>query len=140
MAATEKTPDWIGTYLFMPPEATQKNKQDSYKFGQIGLPADVFSFGIMCYVVMTGKVFWFEDDRTLPEVWQNERGVEDRSVDGRGAEPNPNGQWVEDMRQCALWYYNGARTHTAVQSLRRLYARAALSSHQPVWIVAMLIR
>ena len=108
MAATEKTPDWIGTYLFMPPEATHKNTEDGHKFGEIGLPADVFSFGIMCYVVMTGKVFWFEDDRTLPEVWQNERGVEDRSVDGRGAEPSPNGQWVEDMRQCALWYYNGA--------------------------------
>jgi serine/threonine protein kinase len=82
MAATKQP--WIGTYLYMSPEATGLNAENNYFKGRIestldtsekdgkgGRPlfgaSDSFSFGIMLFIMMTRNERWFETDgRVLP--------------------------------------------------------------------------
>ena len=93
MAAAQKRPDWVGTYLFMPPEATQLNTDDGERFGPLGPAADVFSFGIMVWVVFAGEYRWFEGTRQITE----------KVAAGPGGVPQ------EDYKQVARWYYHGQR-------------------------------
>eukprot|EP01045_Picozoa_sp_COSAG04_P009571 COSAG04_NODE_559_length_12608_cov_12.306499_12_plen_462_part_00 len=68
---------------------------------------DVFSFGVMLWVMFARTVRWYEG-RELPEVWVSASGSEDRSVK-RGSEPSVDGGWKEDMRGVAVWYFAGQR-------------------------------
>lgn len=91
---------WIGTYLYMPPEATGLNAEKGYpKGGIVTEPADPlfgapdsFSFGVMFLIMMTRDARWFESD-----------GLELPSMTGK------DGKLVEDMKTIARWYYHGTR-------------------------------
>ena len=100
MAAAEKIPDWVGTFLFMAPEATQLNKDDGEQFGQLGPKADVFSFGIMVWMIFARKYRWFEDESTLSGF---RPGFQMPTTTGK------DGKHQEDMKQVARWYYLGHR-------------------------------
>ena len=102
MAAAKETPDWVSTYMWMPPEATGLNKEkDRPKgtpFGELGPwlgpQADVFSFEIMTWMIFARAYRWFEvgdSSRELPTT------------------TTKDGATQEDMRQVARWYFNGER-------------------------------
>ena len=111
-----KVDKWLGTYLWMAPEATGLNAEKGFEHGHISQePAeptfgatDVFSLSLMVWEMVT---------RELPheglslgdfsEVWVSNSGKEDRRVT-KGNEP-AGGTWTKDFRHVAKSYYNGNR-------------------------------
>ena len=101
---------WVGTYQYMAPECTGLNALKDFKYGYLGQPADVFSFGLVMWELYTRDAKWYSD-RTLAEVFVSKSGKEDRAV-ARNFE-TPGGLWSQDMRSVAKWYYNGERPNFA---------------------------
>jgi hypothetical protein len=130
---------WLGTYLWMPPECTGLNVENSYAKGRVCISAakqseqsifgasDWYSFGIMAWEMVTqqlphrgmGDAF---SEEMIEQVWVSESGEEDRSslkpgdytAAARSAMrvhplTDSPGQWTEDLRAVAKAYYNGNR-------------------------------
>eukprot|EP01046_Picozoa_sp_COSAG06_P011644 COSAG06_NODE_668_length_13234_cov_75.848268_2_plen_496_part_00 len=122
-----KTEQWLGTYLWMPPECTGLNAEKDYPKGRVcaqpskeatdskfGAP-DWFSFGIMLWEMVTqqlphtGLGLATDDEGHLEQrVWVDINGKEKRDVK-RGSEPAGGGEWKEDYRTVATAYYNSNR-------------------------------
>ena len=95
---------WVGTYLYMSPEATGLNAEKGYPKGSIVTePAnplfgasDSFSFGLMFFFMITRDERWYRAD-----------GLELPSVINKEGKPE------EDMQTIARWYYHGNRPQFA---------------------------
>eukprot|EP01046_Picozoa_sp_COSAG06_P047672 COSAG06_NODE_6977_length_2689_cov_40.568726_1_plen_682_part_00 len=124
---------WLGTYLWMSPEATGLNVERGYEKGRVCARAsdqsegvdgakdsifgasDWFSFGIVVWEMWTkqlphnGLGLATDDEGHLTQqVWaRGSDGKEDHDVI-RGNEPD-GGEWKEDFRTVATSYYNGNR-------------------------------
>ena len=92
-ASESKSRGNVGTYQWMAPEATALNEKEGYAFGKIGPKADVFSFGIMMWMVIRKTIRWFDADDSLIMT----------SIAGDDGKP------VEQTSLVARWYYNGQR-------------------------------
>ena len=87
--------------LVLPQEAAGINVEKGFKFGKIVTnpsdtcfgATDVFSFGVMLYVMFTCSPMWFNDEgrHPLPTM------------------PGDDGNPVKNMKQVAIWYFNGER-------------------------------
>eukprot|EP01046_Picozoa_sp_COSAG06_P070153 COSAG06_NODE_19483_length_836_cov_1.118046_1_plen_211_part_01 len=120
--------EWLGTYLWMSPEATGSNVQNGYPKGRVCADrskesadsifgaSDWFSFGIVVWEMWMkqlphkGLGLATDDEGHLTQqVWvRDSDGKEDRDVI-RGNEPAGGGQWTEDLRAVAKAYYHGNR-------------------------------
>ena len=84
-----------------PQEATGINAEKDFKFGRIVTDpsdacfgaTDVFSFGVMLYIMFTRSPKWYKDEGRPPLPTT-------KGDDGKPA---------EDMQQVAKWYFNGER-------------------------------
>ena len=123
-----KTEQWLGTYLWMPPECTGLNSEEKdYPKGRVCAQpnkeaadskfgaSDWFSFSIMLWEMVTqqlphtGLGLATDDEGHLEQrVWVDSNGKEKRDVK-RGSEPAGGGEWKEDYRAVATAYYNGNR-------------------------------
>ena len=118
-----QTAQWLGTYLWMPPEATGMNAEKGYPKGRICAEpdqpdstfgaSDWFSFGIMLWEMVTrqlpneGMGEAFQGD-LIDKVWVRANGQEDRTIK-HGQSTSGGGQWKEDFRAVAKAYFHGNR-------------------------------
>jgi serine/threonine protein kinase len=120
-----QTVQWLGTYLWMPPEATGLNAQKGYPKGRICAEpdkqtpdstfgaSDWFSFGIMLWEMVTrqlpneGMGEAFQSD-LVDKVWVRANSQEDRTIK-HGESTSGGGQWKEDFRAVAKAYFHGSR-------------------------------
>eukprot|EP01046_Picozoa_sp_COSAG06_P024420 COSAG06_NODE_1989_length_7901_cov_61.871203_6_plen_1247_part_01 len=116
-----QTAQWLGTYLWMPPEATGMNVEKDYPKGRICAEpdqhtfgaSDWFSFGIMLWEMVThqlpneGMGEAFQGD-LIDKVWVRANGQEDRTIK-HGQSTSGGGQWKEDFRAVAKAYFHGNR-------------------------------
>ena len=87
--------------LVLPQEATGINVEKGFKFGKIVTDpedecfgaTDVFSFGLMLYTMFTRSEMWFTDEGRPPLPTM----------------PGDDGNPVKNMKQVAIWYFNGER-------------------------------
>jgi len=57
---------WAGTAAWMAPEVSVvKERQNFKKYSSYGFKADVFSFGMVMYELMTGRIPWAGTDKTF---------------------------------------------------------------------------
>lgn len=97
---TVKHAAWVGTYLYMSPEATGLNAEEDYPKGGIVTEradplfgaSDSFSFGVMFLIMITRDERWYWND-----------GLELPSMINKAGKPE------EDMQTIARWYYHGKR-------------------------------
>eukprot|EP01046_Picozoa_sp_COSAG06_P032991 COSAG06_NODE_3336_length_5489_cov_47.109276_3_plen_456_part_00 len=120
-----KTEQWLGTYLWIPPECTGLNAEKDYPKGRVCAQpnketadskfgaSDWFSFSIMLWEMVTqqlphtGLGLATDDEGHLEQrVWVDSNGKEERDVK---SEPAGGGEWKEDYRAVATAYYNGNR-------------------------------
>ena len=118
---TLKTGQWLGTYLWMPPECCGINAGQGYVKGQVCTDraketaaskfgaSDWFSFGIMVWEMVARERPSAEalNLSSIGEVWVSKDGKERRDV-ARGSEPE-GGEWTKDFLSIARAYYNGTR-------------------------------
>ena len=106
-SASGSSKEWIGTYEYMPPEATGKKPE---RFGTVCSASDVFSFAVMLWEMLFGRRVrtgfpGYPD--SMARVWVNEAGREERP------QVSDVGEWKEDMRTIAQWMLNGLRPSAA---------------------------
>ena len=114
-----KANKWLGTYLWMAPEATGLNAQKGNPHGRISQEpteptfgaTDVFSLSLIVWEMVTRKLPHEGLSLTLGRVWVSQSGQENRSVDPRlfPKQPAGGGKWAEDFRGVPIAYYNGNR-------------------------------